>query len=214
VTTLVAGYVLAELLARYRRAFPGASVTIVEDTREDLEHLLIGGELDAAAIILPDDRQNQALQSAVIEVSPYRLWLPLGHPLTKLQAVGAQALAEAPHILLATDEIAETAETRWRNLGIRPRVLMRTRSVEAVRSLVATGAGVAVLPDLAYRPWSLEGDKVEARPLEDAVAPATVGVVWRRGAAIPAALRGFLSVVQAHRQPEGARHRAVDGTLA
>lgn len=195
VTTLVAGYLLAELLARYRREFPGVVVSVIEDGREDLEHLLIGGELDAAAVILSPDGPNQALRAAPLAVSPYRLWLPLGHPLSRFQEIDARALADIPHILLATDEIAETAETRWRRLGIRPRILMRTRSVEAVRSLVATGAGVAVLPDLAYRPWSLEGDKVEARPLADAIPPAEVGVVWRRGAAISAPLRGFLSLI-------------------
>jgi DNA-binding transcriptional LysR family regulator len=202
VTTLVAGYVLAELLARFRHAFPGPAVSIIEDSREDLEHLLVGGELDAAAIILPSGGQSQALQSVVIDASPYRLWMALGHPLAKLNRITAQDLADAPHILLATDEIAETAEIRWRRMGIRPNILLRTRSVEAVRSLVATGAGVAVLPDVAYRRWSLEGDKVEARPLADAVPAAQVGVVWRRGAAMSPALKGFLSVVQAHRPRE------------
>lgn len=213
VTTLVAGYVLAELLARYRQAFPGPAVSIIEDTREDLEHLLVGGELDAAAIILPAGGQSQALQSAIIESSPYRLWMALGHPLAKLNQVDSQALTQAPHILLATDEIAETAETRWRRLGIRPSVLLRTRSVEAVRSLVATGAGVAVLPDVAYRRWSLEGDKIEARPLADPVPPAQVGVVWRRGAAMSPALKGFLTVVQTHRPRDRSTETTPDGDL-
>lgn len=199
VTPLVAGYVLAELLARFRRAFPGIEIAIVEDSREDLEHLLVGGELDAAAFILPSDGASQALESAVLETSPYRLWASLGDPLLKQARIGADALAATPQILLSTDEIAETVEKLWARLGIRPRVLMRTRSVEAVRSLVATGAGVAVLPDLAYRPWSLEGDKVEARPLEATLPPAVVGVAWRRGASLPAAVHSFLSIVQAQR---------------
>ena len=205
VTTLVAGYVLAELLTRFRHSMPGIEVSIVEDTREDLEHLLIGGKLDAAAIILPPDRQNQSLQSSVIEISPYRLWMALGHPLSKLSEITAADLAGTPHILLSTDEIAETAEARWRQMGIRPDVLLRTRSVEAVRSLVATGAGVAVLPDVAYRRWSLEGDKVEARTLADVASPAQVGVVWRRGAVTSPALKGFLSVI--HTENPGERTR-------
>src|ERR1700682_1148463 len=38
VTPLVAGYVLSELLARFRRAFPAVAVEIVEDGRDYLEH--------------------------------------------------------------------------------------------------------------------------------------------------------------------------------
>jgi DNA-binding transcriptional LysR family regulator len=202
VTSLVAGYVVAELLARFRRAFPGVDISIVEDSRDDLEHLLVSGELDAAALILPGERPSPALEACVLQTSPYRLWLPLGHPLTRQQRVSFAALAPLPHIVLAADEIAETAESRWARLGIRPRVLLRTRSVEAVRSLVATGAGVAILPDLAFRPWSLEGDKLEARPLEEAVRPALVGVTWRRGSALSPTVRSFLSIVQAHRHAE------------
>ena len=51
----------------------------------------------------------------------------------------------------------------------------RDGTVEAVRSLVATGAGVAVLPDLVYRPWSLEGDRIEARPTVEPLPPVRVG---------------------------------------
>jgi DNA-binding transcriptional LysR family regulator len=69
--------------------------------------------------------------------------------------------------------------------------------VEAVRSLVATGAGVALLPDLTYRPWSLEGDKIEARQIEPDLPPVSVGIVWRRGAGTTAAIDGFIDVVRA-----------------
>src|SRR6478735_5620880 len=46
VTSLVAGYVLSDLLRRYRRAYPAVDVTAMEDNGSYLEHLLIGGELD------------------------------------------------------------------------------------------------------------------------------------------------------------------------
>jgi hypothetical protein len=46
VTPLVAGYVLAEILARFRRAFPAVSVEIAEDGRGYLEHLGFGNLID------------------------------------------------------------------------------------------------------------------------------------------------------------------------
>jgi DNA-binding transcriptional LysR family regulator len=97
--------------------------------------------------------------------------------------------------MLSLDEIHETAEAFWREHALRPTVVFRTRSVEAVRSLVATGAGVAVLPDLVYRPWSLEGDRIEARAMVEALPPVRVGVVWRRGSRLSGAARQFLDVV-------------------
>lgn len=196
VTPLLAGYVLAEQLARFRQAYPNPQVSIVEDSREDLEHLLIGGEVDAAAMILPAGEPAQAMQTMQIAASPYRLWMAADHPLARQSAIDHAALDGLPLILLATDEIAETAEKHWRRLGLKLNVLVRTRSVEAVRSLVATGAGVAAMPDLAYRRWSLEGDRVEARPLRDPPTPARVAITWRRGTNQSAALKGFLAVVR------------------
>ncbi len=194
VTPLVAGYVYSDLSARFRRAFPDVAVEAVEDAADYLEHLLVGGELDVAVMVVPPGRRSSALQTETVEVSPYRAWLPLGHPLSAEDRVSMRDLASEPQVLLTVDEIAEASEMVWRRLGIRPPVAFRTRSVEAVRSLVATGAGVAVLPDLTYRPWSLEGDKIEARPLIEELPAIEVATAWRRGSPLSAAASGFVSI--------------------
>ena len=169
VTSLVAGYVLSDVLSRYRRAFPGVDVSAIEDNGDYLEHLLIGGELDVAVMVTSNLRDKMALQAEILEVSPYRLWLPLGHRLASADIIGIADIAREPLIMLTVDEIEENTGKLLSALGARPHVAFRTRSVEAVRSLVATGAGVALLPDLVYRPWSLEGDRIEiARRLRPA----------------------------------------------
>jgi DNA-binding transcriptional LysR family regulator len=201
ITPLVAAYILPDLLARFRRAFPEVKVEAVEDTGDYLEHLLVGGELDVAVMVLAPGREASALQTEVVEVSPYRVWLPLGHPLASSDRVSLAALAEDPHILLVVDEIAEAAEGAWRQLGIRPPVAYRTRSVEAVRSLVATGAGVAILPDMIYRPWSLEGDRIEARRLVEDLPAVEVATAWRRGSPLSAAASGFVTVAATRPAP-------------
>lgn len=48
-------------------------------------------------------------------------------------------------------------------------MILRTSSVEAMRSMVANGSGVAILSDMVYRPWSLEGRRIETIMLLDAV---------------------------------------------
>jgi DNA-binding transcriptional LysR family regulator len=147
VTSLVAGYVLSDLLARYRRAWPGVEVTAIEDTGDYLEHLLVGGELDVAVMVISNLRDRMALQAEILEVSQYLLWLPLGHPLAAQDIIHIQDIAREPLIMLTVDEIEENTGKLLVALGQRPHVAFRTRSVEAVRSLVATGAGIALLPD-------------------------------------------------------------------
>lgn len=201
VTPLVSGYVLAGLLARYRRAFPDVLLEVTEESTEYLEHLLVGGELDVAAFVLSPVQRMTALQIATIELSQYRAWLPLGHRLADRERVRMTDLAEEAHVLLQLDEIAEGADTMWRRLGLRPTVAFKTTSVEAVRSLVATGAGVAILPDLTFRPWSLEGAKIEARVVDDNLAQLEVVAAWRRGSPLPKPAAGFveLATMRLHR---------------
>src|SRR5271166_1844167 len=199
VTPLVAGYVLAEILARFRRAFPAVDVHIAEDSRGYLEHLLVNGELDVAVIVAGAEKDDSALKVESVETSRYRVWLPAGHALAESERISVRELAEDPLVLLNLDEIAEAAEEACRLASVRPPIAIRTQSVEAARSLVATGAGVAVLPDLTYRPWSLEGDRIEAREIVEAIPPVDVVVAWRRGAPLPTAGEQFLALARAFR---------------
>jgi DNA-binding transcriptional LysR family regulator len=202
VTPLVAGYVLAEILARFRRAFPAVRVSVIEDSRGYLEHLLINGELDV--IVAGSEKNSSALKIESVETSRYRIWLPAGHALAETEQVSVRELVGESLVLLNVDEIAEAAEQACRLAGVRPLVAVRTQSVEAARSLIATGAGVAILPDLAYRPWSLEGDRIEARGLTEAIPPVEVAVAWRRGAPLAPVAQQFIALTRAFR---GARAR-------
>ena len=201
VTSMVAGYVLSDLLARYRRGYPGVDVSAIEDNGDYLEHLLVGGELDVAVMVISNLRDRMALQAEILEVSPYRLWLPLGHPLAAADIISLTDIAAEPLIMLTVDEIEENTGRLLMALGTRPNVAFRTRSVEAVRSLVATGAGIALLPDLVYRPWSLEGDRIESRDVSGALPVVQVGMVWRRGSGLPQAARDFIGIAQGQRLP-------------
>ena len=197
VTSLVAGYVLSDLLARYRRAYPSVEVSAIEDNGEYLEHLLVGGELDVAVMVISNLRDRVALQAEIFETSPYRLWLPLGHRLASADIIHASDIVPEPLIMLTVDETEEITGKLLAALGARPHVAFRTRSVEAVRSLVATGAGIALLPDLIYRPWSLEGDRIESRDISGALPVVQVGIVWRKGSSLPQAARDFVGIAQA-----------------
>ncbi|ANM12341.1 MULTISPECIES: LysR family transcriptional regulator [unclassified Rhizobium] len=199
VTSLVAGYVLSDLLARYRRACPGIEVSAIEDNGGYLEHLLVGGELDVAVMVISNLRDRMALQAEILETSPYRLWLPMGHPLVSADIISVADIAREPLIMLTVDEIEENTGKLLSALGARPHVAFRTRSVEAVRSLVATGAGVALLPDLVYRPWSLEGDRIESRDVSGSLPVVQVGMVWRKGSSLPQAARDFVGIAESLR---------------
>lgn len=196
VTSLVAGYVLSDILRRFRRAHPLVELNVIEDTGDYLQHLLIGGELDVAVLLTSSVKDRLALHVETLLVSPYRLWLPLGHPLAQQEAIALEELAGRPMIQLMVDEIEESTRRLTAALPVKPEIAFRTRSVEAVRSLVATGAGLAILPSLVYRPWSLEGDRIEIRDASGDLPSVQVGLAWRRGAPLSPPAVDFIRVAQ------------------
>jgi len=204
VTSLVAGYALPDILARYRRAFPATAVSLTEDIPEYLEHYLLNGELDVAILLLAALNEPVAFNTEVIATYDFRVWLPVGHRLAREAAVGRERLREERYILLNADEIELATGALWQGLEGGPRVAFRTSSVEAVRSLVATGAGISVLPDMVYRPWSLEGDRISAVDLLEPLSAVEVGVAARRGTSLSEAAAAFIDLAL---EPPSVRHR-------
>lgn len=198
VTSLVAGYVLSDLLARFSRAFPGVCVDLVEDGHDYLEHLLLNGEIDLALVTMSGLRNPESLAADELEAYRYRLWVASGHLLADRDQVDLTMISEFPQIALSIDEIEEPVDHLWRGSGLRPHIAFRSRSVEAVRSLVAGGVGVAILPDLVFRPWSLDGLRLEARQISATMPMVKAALVRRRGTHDNLNARRFIEVTLSH----------------
>jgi DNA-binding transcriptional LysR family regulator len=196
VTSLVAGYFLVELLKRFKSAYPNVTIQMIEDERPYIEHLLVSGEIDIGVLILSNIEDRDALQTEVLMHSPYRLWLPPLHPLLDHESISLADVAKLPLIQLNADEMDVHARRIWTRAGLKPEIAMKTGSTEAVRSLVAAGMGVSILPDMAYRAWSLEGNMIEARKLVDLLEPLDIGLAWRRGSARPELVTPFLTIAR------------------
>jgi DNA-binding transcriptional LysR family regulator len=181
VTSLVAGYYLADLFARFQRAHPSVRVSVVEETPQFLEHLLVNGEVDLAIMVSNALGDPQALVVEPLTRSPFRVWLASSHPLAQAPELSLAECARVPQVVLEADRVESVLRAVWSRFALHPDVTLRTSSLEAVRSLVGVGAGIAILPDFLYRPWTLDADHVEVRNLRDAVPSIDVGLVWRRG---------------------------------
>ena len=196
VTILVAGYYLSELFSRFRRSCPRVEVYVTEDTPRFLEHLLINGELDVAIMLSNALSEPQALVAETLTRSANRVWLPSNHALCAQEQLTLAECAGCDQIVLEADRIDELMRSVWTRHQLKPRCILRTSSLEAVRSLVGAGAGIALLPDFLYRPWTLDAEHVEVRPLRDDVPTVDVGLVWRRGSGLKPAASEFIELAR------------------
>jgi DNA-binding transcriptional LysR family regulator len=190
-TYTVAGYFLPQILARFARVFPGITVQMQEIPRDDIERGIIDGDLDIAVMLVSNLQNRHEIDSEVLIRSRRRLWLCADHRLKERETVSLAEIAEEPYVMLTVDEANHTAMRYWLPTAHRPNVIFETSSVEAVRSMVATGMGVTILSDMVYRPWSLEAQRIEVRQVTDHVPTMDVGLAWRRGANLPPPTRAF-----------------------
>jgi DNA-binding transcriptional LysR family regulator len=191
-TITVAGYFLAVPLARFRRSFPDVDVKLKELDRKVIEKQLAQRQLDIGILLVSNLERGAELATETLAKSRRRLWTPTGHPLLLKTRVTLKDVAKEPYIQLQIDEAAATTLSYWSKYKLTPNVIFRTDSVEAVRSLVATGTGITILSDMVYRPWSLEGDKLESREIAAAIPTMDVGLAWSRAATLPPPAQAFI----------------------
>lgn len=193
----VLGYFLPDLLARFRRRYPDVTLDLVDMDRPDIEAAVASGDVELGVALLSNVERRERFGHQVLVRSRRQLWTAAGHPLLSVPAPSLADIARYPYILLEMDEGERSTLNYWRMHGLAPDIAFRTRSMEALRGLVAHGFGVTMLSDMVYRPWSLEGRKIEALPITDAVPPMEAGLLWHPRAAMakPAdAFRQFMMV--------------------
>ena len=138
-------------------------------------------------------------------MSPRHLWTALDRPVTRLPA-SLHDIAKMPYILLDMDEHVETVERYWSKAGLEPKVIFRTKSIEAVRSLVAQNVGVTILSDLVYRSWSHDGGRIRRHHIEDTVPSMDLGVIYRDDLHASPPAKAFLKALRNYVHSMGDEH--------
>lgn len=179
-TYTVIGYFLPYHMDRLSRLFPELELQFFELNRESIEEGLLTNRYDIA-VLLTSNILNPGLATEKLLSSHRRLWVPAKHRLLSSGPVGLREVAEEPYIMLTVDEASHTSLKYWSQTPYQPKIILRTSSVEAVRSMVSNGQGVAVLSDMVHRPWSLEGRRVETITLSDPVPSMDIGLAWKKG---------------------------------
>lgn len=176
----VLGYFLPHHLQSFERRHPSVKLKVYEVAREGIEEGLVSGLYDMG-VLLTSNVVHEELSFETFFSSQRRLWLPAKHPMMGKVDVTLADVTSEPYIMLTVDEAEITSLKYWSNTPYLPNVCLRTSSVEAVRSMVANGQGITILSDMVYRPWSLEGKRIETINLKDKVPTMNIGIGWKRG---------------------------------
>lgn len=195
-TSTMFGYYLIPAIARFKSAFPDIDLTVHEQDRATVESNVARGKADIGVVWLNGLQNSRELDAVALTRSRRQLWLCAAHPLLKRRHVSLQDVAEQPYVLFDSDDVKKNTLRFWRVADLKPNIAYITSSMEAVRSLVAQGMAVTILSDVAYRPFSREGLRIDTRPLLEGLAPIEIGLVWRRRNELAPAVKAFKNFME------------------
>ncbi|MFM0169448.1 LysR family transcriptional regulator [Paraburkholderia sediminicola] len=180
----VLGYFLPELMARFRATYPDVVIDLHDLDRESIEQAVLAGDVDLGIVLLSNVENIRRFHHHVLIRSRRQLWTSPTHPLAQLNAPSLADIVDYPYILITVDEGEQSTLRYWKQNDVEPNIAFRTSSMEALRGLVAHGFGVTILSDMVFRPWSLEGKRIDARPILNAIPQMDAGMLWRKGATL------------------------------
>lgn len=195
-TSTMYGYYLIPAIARFQSAFPDIKLVVQEHDRATIEANVASAKADVGVIWLSSLPVNRTLETVALTRSRRQLWLCAAHPLLKFRQVSLKDVAAQPYVVFDSDEVKKNTQRFWRGAGFKPNIAYTTSSMEALRSLVAQGMAVTILSDVAYRPFSREGLRIDTRPLMEGLPPIEIGMVWRRNCEMTPAVDAFKSFME------------------
>jgi LysR family hydrogen peroxide-inducible transcriptional activator len=160
---------------------------------------LHGGELDVGILALPVELGG--LESRELYREPFLVALPERHSLAAHESLRAADLKSERLLLLEEGHcLRDQALEVCSRAGVREAQDFRATSLETLRQMVATGAGVTLLPELAARGAYRSARGVVLRPFARPIPVRHIGAVWRKSTARGAAIDALGRLISEHAQ--------------
>ncbi|MBU3698026.1 hydrogen peroxide-inducible genes activator [Dechloromonas sp.] len=176
----IAPYLLPQMIPALSREAPKMPLFLKEDFTGNLIPALKAGELDVIVIALPFAEPGLVAQPVYEE--PFRVVVPADHPWATREAVIGDELDGQNLLLLGQgncfrDQVLESCPRLTEPDALEHS--LEGSSLETIRYMVASGAGVAVMPSTAADPLIDRERMVRVLPFAGRQPKRTVGLVWR-----------------------------------
>ena len=184
----LAPYLLPHVIPNIRQQYPDLRLQLAEEKTEDILNMLDQGRLDAGLLALPIDEHGMELE--ILFEEPFVAAMPASHPLTDKQTIALKDLEGEELLLLEEGHcLRQQALAVCALAGAHERVDFHATSMETLRQMVATNAGVTLMPVLSVKPPIASTDNIALRPFESPAPSRTIALVWRSSTPLGGFLR-------------------------
>jgi LysR family hydrogen peroxide-inducible transcriptional activator len=192
-------YLLPRVAPAVRKALPRLELHLYEYQTAPMLQKLHAGELDVGILALPVD--TAGLEARELYREAFSVALPEHHPLAARQSVRVADLKGEKLLLLEEGHcLRDQALEVCSRAGVRDQQDFRATSLETLRQMVASGAGITLLPELAGRGAYRNARGLVLRPFAKPAPAREVGALWRKSSARRAAIDALCRVISEHAQ--------------
>lgn len=171
-----AGRYFLPVIRAYRKRYPGIALRLREQGGRAVEEGVLAGELDLGVTMLPAIMPGLASMSVTCQ--PLTVIFPLDQAPKDDSAVALRDLAGFPFVMHDEDFVLyRTILDACANAGFQPVIAGESRQWDFIGELVATGLGIAILPEPMAR--QLDPGRVACRLLAVPELRWEIGLVWR-----------------------------------
>jgi DNA-binding transcriptional LysR family regulator len=161
----VSACLLPAAIAKFRKRYPMVELALFEGTSEAVAQWVESGRVEFGIVQLPTS--GGSFDEHLLFTEPFVALVAKSHPAAKQRSISLAKLAQEPFVFYKGGA-RDTALVACRAAGFEPRIACESSELETIRSLVAAGLGIAILPQLATRQPAancvavrLRGDPVE-----------------------------------------------------
>lgn len=191
-------YLLPAVLRKFRDKHPNIEIVVTTGTTHSISEALLSNQLDLGFTALPVE--SDELDAVPVRTDPMVAILPGTEPNIPAKVTPADVAGRT--LILEYQRVAHRQLSRaWLQAGgVEVRPAMEFDGIEAIKSAVSAGLGMAIVPG----PAVTEGppmNSIVVRPLDPPLVR-TLGLVERRGRAEPPALRIVREAIMTLRSDE------------
>ncbi len=180
----VATHWLPNIIKEFQKDYPNIDYELLLGDYTEIEAWILEGRVDCGFLRLPTCPE---LETLFLERDRLLAILPEGHPLANYDKIPLPALCSYPFLLLEKGAKAEISEIFERH-GLTPQTQFTTWDDYAVMSMVESGLGVSILPELILKriPYRIIEKELDVPAYRD------IGLVLRSRKSASLAVTKFL----------------------
>lgn len=191
-----ARYALPPVISAFIRRYPEVALHMHQGSPVQIAELVAEGQVDLAIategldlfrslVLLPCYQWNRSLV------------VPKAHPLTQVQPLTLEAVAEYP---IVTYVFGFTGRSRldaaFIQAGLTPKVVFTATDADVIKTYVRLGLGIGIIASMAYDP--AQDESLVALDASHLFAPSTTVIGFRRGSFLRQYMYDFMELFAPH----------------